>query len=227
MEYNEDFYGGLFGMSSVPPPPPPPGLSFPAKHPTTTSVPHAGFSVLPKHTTDEIDTMLGSDGDSFFSSNPYVCNHSNTTRSVTDNSLHSMPHVMSQSINIYDDIHTIEKTTSMLLHNSNNNNSSSTTKNRRALASDQILLCAASLLQNQAQYDSKYGTTNSNTVTGQRKPFVYTEFNAIPSLPLELGGICHPTQISPDTQKRELVIENELSDDIVAGIVPTIYTIFR
>ena len=232
MENNGDFYGGLFGRSSVPP-----GFSLQSKHTTTTTT-NSSISddsvALPKHTMDDIATMLNTDGGSFFSSNLYAdVNQLNTFRSTLDNSVHSMPrsvtsnnslHGMQPPHMVNDSVHTIEKITTMhMLNNDNHNTSSTNNKNRLALASDQILLCAASLLQNQAQHDSKANAS----VTEQRKPFVYTEFNAIPSLPLELGGICHPTQISPDTQKRELIVENGLSDDIVAGIVPTIHTMFR
>ena len=213
MEHNGDFYGGLFGMSSV--------------------LPNDGFSIQPKSFMPDNETVSSSGADSLFSNNPYVGNPSSSTRSVTDNSLYSMQRSVLSSLDsmhpntVKDSIYTLERTATIHRHNNDSNSSSSTIGNRLALASEQTLLCAAALLQNQAHQDAKSGSNHANPVTGQRKPFVYTEFNAIPTLPLELGGICHPSQISPDVFKRELMIETPLTDDIVAGIIPTVNTIFR
>ena len=231
MEFNGDFYGGLFGnTSSVPT-----GFSGQSKSTImNSSFPTAGFTIEPKTVIcDDNETLLSNGEDSLFSGHLYGGNQSYTTRSVTDSSLHSIQHGMMNSHNmmqpniIKGSIHSIESSSTM--HNNDNNKNSSTTmyKNRIAMASEQTLLCAAVLMQNQAHQDAKTGSSHANPVTGQRKPFVYTEFNAIPSLPLELGGICHPAQISPDVYKRELMAETALTDDIVAGIVPTVYTMFR
>ena len=116
----------------------------------------------------------------------------------------------------------------------------------KQLCAEQVLLSAASLLQNQI-YRSVISTsknkipsadpmsvsTDTSSLSGQanqgsqtsRKAF--SEFNAIPSLPTDCGGPCHPSQISSAVLEREMRADESMYDEILTGQVPTIDTIHR
>ena len=55
----------------------------------------------------------------------------------------------------------------------------------------------------------------------------YTEFNAIPDLPLEFGGPCHPSKIPHDVLLRERQSDEKMYEEVLAGRVPTVDTIFK
>ena len=71
---------------------------------------------------------------------------------------------------------------------------------------------------------------NNNNISdgsGQPPRAIYTEFNAIPDLPLEFGGPCRPSKIPHDVLLRERQSDEKMYEEILAGRVPTVDTIFK
>ena len=119
----------------------------------------------------------------------------------------------------------------------------------KQLCAEQVLLSAASLMQNQihrstmssksnatsadpmsvssdtSSYNSGGGSGQGSQSSSTRKAF--SEFNAIPSLPTDCGGPCHPSQIPPSVLEREMSADESMYDEILTGRVPTIDTIHR
>ena len=118
----------------------------------------------------------------------------------------------------------------------------------KQLCAEQVLLSAASLLQNQihrsaistksssSSADPMSVSSDASSISGpsqgqsqgsQASRKTFSEFNAIPSLPIDCGGPCHPSQISPTVLEREMNTDESMYDEILTGRVPTIDTIHR
>ena len=108
------------------------------------------------------------------------------------------------------------------------------------LPAQQVLFCAASLIQKLIHktmqsdstsdcrsIDRRDVSSTASTASTSTAATKYTEFNAIPDLPSDLGGSCHPSQINCEVFLQEMQSDDSFYEHVLAGVLPTIDTIFR